>query len=260
MMVDSGPLITDAWVTGYDAVNHRVYVILHDGQQLPVPVRVLMNGPADLYAVNQVEMPKPGTKVAVAFINNDMRNGILLGSFFATGANTITSDSTEPFLNFFAHWTGNFEYMDQIGQTVNWYPDGTYIQVAQDITALPTLYQNVLDANGIQQRVVVDPTTRIASGNVPNPIFQVYIKHASGTTVTIDVSGNVIIGGLTGGPGGTTFQLNNDSDALALVSKLLIAFNSHTHSSVQPGGGASGPPYTAWQVTDIESNLAKTAS
>lgn len=253
MMVDSGPLITDAWVTGYDAVNHRVYVILHDGQQLPVPVRVLMNGPADLYAVNQVEMPKPGTKVAVAFINHDMRNGILLGSFFATGANTITSDSTEPFLNFFAHWTGNFEYMDQIGQTVNYYPDGTYIQVAQDITALPTLYQNTLDANGIQQRVSVDPASRVSM--VPSPGFQIYIKHSSGTDITIDNSGNVIITLNSG----ATFQLNNTSDALALVSKLLTAFNSHTHTSVSPGNGASGPPYTPWQVTDIESDLAKTS-
>lgn len=253
-MVDSGPLITDAWVTGYDAINHRVYVILHDGQQLPVPVRVLMNGPADLYAVNQVEMPKPGTKVAVAFINHDLRNGILLGSFFATGANTITSDSTQPFLNFFAHWTGNFEYMDQIGQTVNWYPDGTYIQVAQDVSALPTLYQNTLDSEGNQQRVAVTPASRVATA--PSPGFKIFINHSSGTTVTIDNTGNVIIGL----KGGATFQLDNASDSLALVSKLLNAFNNHTHSSVEPGGGASGPPYAPWQVSDIESALAKTSS
>lgn len=252
--MDSAPLLADAWVTGYDAPNHRLYVILHDGQQLPVPVRVLINGPADLNAVNQVEMPKRGTKVVVGFINHDLRNGILLGSFFGTGANTITSNSAQPFLNFFSHWSGNFEYMDQLGQTVNWYPDGTYIQVAQDVSALPTLYQHTLDSGGNQQMVAVSPTSRVA--NTPSPGFKIFIKHSSGTTVTIDNSGNVIIG-LNGG---ATFQLDSDSDALALVSKLLNAFNNHTHGAVYPGSGVSGPPYTPWQASDIESALAKTSS
>ncbi len=255
MIADSAPLITDAWVTGYDAQNHRVYVILHDGQQPPVPVRILIDGPADSFAVNQVEMPRRGTKVAVAFINHDVRNGILLGSFFPTGANTITSDTSTPFLNFFAHWTGNFEYMDQMGQTVNWYPDGTYVQVAQNITALPTIYEHTVDTNGAQQQIAVSPSSRVAPGNVPNPGFQIYIKHSSGTDITVDNNGNVIITLNSG----ATFQLNNTSDALALVSKLLTAFNNHTHLGVTAGSGATGPPYTPWQTTDIESALAKTS-
>ena len=247
MNTDSAPLITHGFVQSYDAQNHRIYVILNDMQEIAIPIQVLINGPADQWAVNQIELPKPGTKVAVAFINGDPRNGILLGSFFGNNRNAITSAPGFPFENFFAHWNGAYEYMDQIGNTTKWFPDGTYMQVSQTIGALPTLYQNTVDSTGNQQRVAITNSQRLPVP--PTPGFQIYIKHSSGTDITVDNNGNVIITLNSG----ATFQLNNTSDALALVSKLLTAFNNHTHLGVTAGSGATGPPYTPWQTTDIAS-------
>lgn len=61
-------------------------------------------------------------------------------------------------------------------------------------------------------------------------------------------------------PGGATFSINGSSDALALVSLLVAAFNAHTHGGVQTGGGVSSTPSSPWSASTIESSLVKVAS
>lgn len=78
----------------------------------------------------------------------------------------------------------------------------------------------------------------------------------SGTTVNIDSSGNVNITLA----GGATFNIGGSSDALALVSKLIAAFNAHTHSGVTSGIAVSGTPVTPWTASTVQSAVSKTGS
>ncbi len=56
-------------------------------------------------------------------------------------------------------------------------------------------------------------------------------------------------------PTGGTVSVNGDTDALALVSKLVAAFNAHTHPD--PQGGDTGTPTAQWDSTTVESALVK---
>jgi hypothetical protein len=57
--------------------------------------------------------------------------------------------------------------------------------------------------------------------------------------------------------GGKTYSINGSSDAAALVSLLVTAFNAHTHQGVQTGGGTSGTPTSPWSASTIESAVLK---
>ena len=85
---------------------------------------------------------------------------------------------------------------------------------------------------------------------------QLSVTNAAGLSVVADAQGSVAITL----PGGQTFSINGLEDALALVSKLVNAFNSHTHNGVQSGGSTSGTPVTTWSASTIESALVKVGS
>ncbi len=71
-----------------------------------------------------------------------------------------------------------------------------------------------------------------------------------GNQVVLDNAGNV---GLTAGPGGKVTFSNGSApnDALALVSKLVAAFNAHIHPD--PQGGDTGVPTVQWTASTVES-------
>jgi hypothetical protein len=75
-----------------------------------------------------------------------------------------------------------------------------------------------------------------------------------GITVSVEASGSIAITL----PGGGTFSINGTSDALALVSKLVSAFNAHTHPD--PQGGSTGVPTSPWSASTVESSIAKVGS
>jgi phage baseplate assembly protein V len=84
------------------------------------------------------------------------------------------------------------------------------------------------------------------------------LSQPSGGSVELDSSGNVEIQAASSvslSQGGASA-----SDALALVSKLVAAFNAHTHGGVQTGGGTSATPTTPWTATTIESTLVKASN
>jgi phage gp45-like len=78
----------------------------------------------------------------------------------------------------------------------------------------------------------------------------------AGISVQLNTGGNIAITL----PSGQTFSINGTGDALALVSLLVAAFNAHTHSDVQTGGGVSGTPVTSWTPSTIESAIVKVGS
>lgn len=286
----SVPLIAQAWVTGYDSQNHRLKVLLADGQVVPYSVQVIINGPADPFAVNQVELPRRGTKGIVLFPNRDIRSGVWLGAYNPNLNNAICSPPQTPFENLFSHWNGAYEYMDQTGNYTKWFTDGTYLQVAQS-TTLPTLHRNVYNGSnagtGAGTRQTYPTSARIV--HQPSP-FNVYLSHPTGTTLLVDTSGNVNVtssGSITASAangktitvqangtsfqidatgnilmnlaGGKTVQVNGAGDSLALVSALTAWLSGHTHTSSSPGNPTSTPiqPITA---ATIQSSLVKVAS
>lgn len=108
-----------------------------------------------------------------------------------------------------------------------------------------------------------------ASGNISiNGAENFDIRVPSGKTVTItagstqikiDTSGNIVLD-----PGGSNIHLAGSGDSLALVSKLVSAFNSHTHAvvGVLTGGGAvvSQSPGTPWTAGTVNSAKVKAGS
>lgn len=273
------PLITSAWVTGYDPVNRGVFVILPDGQTIGSSVQVLSHGPSDPFAKEMPELPRRGTRGLVLFPDRDSRNGVWLGSYDPNLNNAVTSDSSHPFENYFAHWAGDFSFEDQSGQCSRYFTDGSYLQIGST-TTLPTLYRNQYDSS--TGKVNRTEYTLAQRNPNPQPAFNFYFKHSSGTSFSIDSSGNVAVSGAASAvfavtfegttiaiddsgnvvitlAGGAVFEINNTSDALALVSKLVSTFNAHAHKNVTSGTGVSGTPLKQIIATDIESTLAKTS-
>ena len=81
---------------------------------------------------------------------------------------------------------------------------------------------------------------------------QMTLSQPSGGSIELDSSGNVEI------QAASSISLTNGgaaADALALVSKLVTAFNAHTHSD--PQGGVTGSPTTPWTASTVESVLTK---
>jgi len=113
---------------------------------------------------------------------------------------------------------------------------------------------------------------------------ELLIKHESGSNVYMKSTGDVVVAGSTNsattitianngevtvnvggsnnvnitGSGQPLLQLGAGGDALALVSALVTAFNSHTHLGVTTGSGVSGIPQTAWTASTIKSTKAAT--
>ena len=191
----SVPLIAQAWVTGYDSQYHRLKVLLADGQVCPYSVQVIINGPADPFAVNQVELPRRGTKGIVLFPNRDIRSGVWLGSYNPNLTNAICSPAQTPFENYFAHWNGSYEHMDQTGNYTKWFTDGTYLKIGQ-ATTLPTLHRNVYNGTnagtGAGTRQPYATSDRIPTQPTP---FNVYMSHPTGTAFLVDPAGNISVTG-----------------------------------------------------------------
>lgn len=88
------------------------------------------------------------------------------------------------------------------------------------------------------------------NGNVNLNVAGVLTIAVGQVTMTVS-NGNVAIVI----PSGDTVSINGTSDALALVSKLVAAFNTHTHPD--PQGGDTGAPSAQWTPETIQSVLAK---
>lgn len=83
------------------------------------------------------------------------------------------------------------------------------------------------------------------------------ITTSAGASILLDGSGNVTINGAA------TISLAQGglaaNDALALVSKLVVAFNDHQHPN-GTDGSPTGTPITPWTPTTIESTLVKASN
>lgn len=253
------PLLCQAQVIAQDPANDQLIVMLRSGQMPNLPVKMLHFGFADAYRISQHPMPQIGSHGIVCFPNGDVRNGLWLGTYYPNLVDATAGIAGDATVDYQAHWSGFWRYLDKAGTYAAQWPDGSSLLVGSG-AALPTVFRHVVDGNSQAQRLI--PYTM--ADRVPHPPspFQLNYKMANGTSVLIDKSGNITINGaanvtinasgditLNAGQGSNIVLQGAGaaaSDALALISKLVAAFNAHIHTGVSPGGGDTGPPATAW--------------
>ena len=189
-------LIQPAMVTGYDSVNHGVYVSLPSSQQIGVPAKVLINGPCDSSRVEQNPLPIMGTWGLVVVLGGDTKSAVWLGSFAQSSVNAFTYSNPptdeDGQTKYMSHASGAFEILDYFGNYFYESPDGTKFALNKTGTG-PTIYRNSVDESGNQVAIQV-PNTMVdyRNPNPPSP-FYVVLDHPSGSSLSITPSGLVTI-------------------------------------------------------------------
>jgi len=133
-------------------------------------------------------MPGRGTLGLIAFVNDDLRSGVWLGAIPAGIPDAISNPTGDPFLDYQAHWSGYWHSLDSGGNENTYWPDGSTMMVGSGFA--PT--RHIQNAQGQRQAVPVAETDRPAK-STPKPFV---FTHATGTTISVDVSGNVIVSGV----------------------------------------------------------------
>jgi hypothetical protein len=203
-----------------------------------VIVTPMMYGSADALRVSQKALPTEGTWGLCAWPYGDSRNGIWLGSIYTQGNSALAN--TNPDIDYEAHPSGAWSYLDQNGNYTFSLPDGSSVQFG----SAPSITRNIV--NEAQQTVSIPYPNNTRMSGSPTP-FPFSFSLASGTTVSVDTSGNVTINLAASGTLNIT-EGGAASDFLVLASKMVTQFNAHTH-----GGGPT--PTTPITSTEIKSTL-----
>lgn len=269
------PLLTKVQVYAHDPDSGSIYVIILSNAQSPIRIQYGRHGPADALRIKQSPMPGIGSWGLAAFPAGDIRNGVWLCSYFPSQIDAIHSPglATDPFDEYDAHFSGYWRLLDGTGNLSFQFSDGSY-GVFGSGSALPTVYRHIV-SNQQRQKVPFTFAER-----VPNPPsrFQGFFQQANaGTSFSLDASGNITVSGAVSSSiklilGGTTLTISSDAagqvtlalpaaetfnitqggspatDFVALVSKLVAAFNAHTH----PG---TGTPTTPWSTSTVNSTI-----
>jgi hypothetical protein len=225
-----------------------VYVLHPSIQATGILVRPLLNGSADALRVSQKALPTEGTWGVVLWPYGDSRNGVWLGSLYTQGNDALLPTSAD--VDYEAHPSGAYTLLDQNGNFTFSFPDGSALQVGATGGA-PELTRHVVNAAQFQVPIAYPNTTRAAAAPTP---FPAQYTSASGTSLTIDVAGNVDIK-LNPGAKLNITDGGSPSLLLSLVEPLVTWLLNHTHGGVQTGGGASGVPSQALTDADIASTL-----
>ena len=252
-------------IVSVDAVRRRLNCRFKSGAGPGIPVRMGLQGAADGVRVNQSPMPGPLTWGLVAFPGGDSRSGVWITSVYTSDVDAFTGDG-DPYINYQSHWSGAYDLLDGNGQRWSGTPDGSYWCQAQT-PGPPTLTKHVVDATQTRVPKAVTPASLVTTAPAPMPWRY---HHASGTQVDIADDGHITIqiaavgvvveisavGAVTFSlPAGQTFDVTGGGsagDALALVSKLVTAFNAHLHED-----GGAGVPTVPWTAATIQSALVK---
>lgn len=182
------PSFQECQVFSVDPNKRRVTVLTASGQQ--VEVRMGYPGPADAVRVAHHALPGRGSWGLCAFPYGDNRVGIWVCGTYPHLEDALTTE-TDPFMEYNSHWSGAYEMMDQSGQWIKSFPDGTFLQVSGSATK-PKMYRHTVDQDQVQQLTEFTDSQRVP--NKPNPRY-LYLSHASGTTAQIDPKGNTSVTG-----------------------------------------------------------------
>ena len=223
-----------------------VYVLQPSIQATGVLVQVGHVGLADALRVNQDPLPTAGTWGLVAWPYGDSRNGVWICSIYTQGNDALLASNAD--VDYQAHPSGAWTLIDQNGNATLSLPDGSYVTFGNS-GAKPELTRHVVNVNQTRSSIPYPDSTRQISQPPPFPMT---LNLASGTSIKVDTSGNA---NLNLAPGATfnITQGGSATDFVALVSKLVAAFNAHTHSD--PQGGTTGTPTVAWTPTTVKYTL-----
>ncbi len=256
---------THAQVISQVPDQNALYVALRDGQMLAAPVQILLPGPADALRIKQPPMPSRGTIGVVLFLNNDIRNGVWLGSLPGGIYDALSSPADSPFLDYESHWSGFWRSLDASGNTTTTWPDGSQAIVGSAFA--PT--KHIQDASTGQRVSVARTASDYPAPPAPLPMA---INHKSGSKVTISSAGAVEVSAVAGqtitltsnsatiqidssgnvlltSPAtikatAPTIQLGNGGTLQALLTEAaLVWMEGHVHSD--PQGGTTGVPTTS---------------
>ncbi|MDO8357323.1 MAG: phage baseplate assembly protein V [Nitrospirota bacterium] len=227
-------------------INHALRVllpsltgILNGSSTGGITVHV-MEHRAGVYS-GDLDLPRKGDWGLVVFPHGSDQYPVWLGSLYQDFNTLATANPNEKISH---HESGVWTKTDANGNVECAYPDGSYLRIGSG---------TALSARTRQRRQGSSRET--IPYDVPDkPVPTVFFSHSSGTTFTIDPSGNLTISGAAdvtvqsqqAGPhvhlGGTASE-----DFLAKLgglAKIVAAFNAHTHGGVQGGAGSTAPPAT----------------
>ena len=191
----------------------------------------------------------------------------------ATTGQTTGTYSISPWMQLGSPWVGNgwgMQVAPEVGDaTAPWNGTQCAVYIIHQESSAGLVGELLYNNNA------VPPDSTLVAG-------EAVLKHKSGTKIKFHESGELEVycaanisittgAGIqyqfnTSGsiaitlPSGQTFSINGSADALALVSKLVSAFNGHTHDGVQTGSGTSGTPVTSWSASTIESAIVQVGS
>jgi len=193
------PNLQEAQVVSVDPNKRRITVQMASGQQ--AEVRMGYHGPADAVRVSHKALPGRGSWGLCAFPYGDNRAGIWIVGTYPAFVDALTTQS-DPFMEYDAHWSGAYEMMDQSGQWLKSFPDGTFLQVSGSIDKAK-MFRHTVDQQQVQQLTEFPDSERIP--NPPSPRF-FFLNHSSGTTAEIDPKGNTTVTGAKGATCEITFN------------------------------------------------------
>jgi phage baseplate assembly protein gpV len=203
------PSVCHAQVVALDPSRGFVTVQLPSLQVPGLRARLLYHGPADGLRIRQTAMPTVGTWGLVLCPYGDSRQAIWAGSLLTTMLDARTGDS-DPYVEYNSHWSGYFSYLDSAGNHYEYFPDGTYVGFATS-TALPSITRHTVDNTQTQQSTAFPASQRTASPVAARPYV---LRHATGTQVQIDASGNATVTAASG----KTITLSGNSGSMQIDS------------------------------------------
>jgi hypothetical protein len=254
------PSLQECQVISVDPNKRRVTVQLASAQV--AEVRMGYHGPADAVRVSHQALPGRGSWGLCAFPYGDNRSGIWVCSTYPALVDAHTTQ-TDAFMEYNSHWSGAYEMLDQNGQWLKSFPDGTFLLVSGSATK-PKMYRHTVDENQQQQFIEFPDSERIP--NPPKPRY-FYLSHASGTIAEIDPQGNTTISGAknaectitfnnaviqidTSGnitataANGSQFQANANNASITIDKNGGIEANAATGQIIKLSAGGAGTSFT----------------
>lgn len=213
-----------------------------------VSVKILYHGAADGIRVKQASLPERGTWGLVIFPSGNIKDGFWVGSYFPNLGDAlsvgpkmgdVTTDPNAGVIEYHSHWSGFWSYLDGSGTMAAQWPESSSF-VAGNSGLVPTVFRHTVDEgqNRTQQEVTM-------ADRVPTPPanFTFKFHHNSGTTITIDPSGNVDV---TTAPN-ANFTLETPSGLIAETAQKTITltatgdikFHTNANMIVEVGGNLS---------------------
>lgn len=188
-----------------------------------------------------IDLPRKGDWGLVVFPHGSDLHPVWLGSLYQDFNSIATANEQEKISH---HDSGIWTKTDASGNYEFAYPDGSYLRIGSG-TAL---------SSRTRQRRQGKARESIAYAVPAKSAPTVYFKHSSGTTITIDPTGNLTLDGSAEvtvkssqtGPhvhiGGTVSE--DFMAKLGGLAKVVAAFNAHTHGGISRGNGFSDAPAT----------------